>query len=472
MTSRGDLPDLAVLDPQGERRQRRRLPGRRQSSTRRMVIPWSYGDACDPAPAVGPSTTFSADALQGACERLSAGDGLHGLLARFGGDEARDCRLPLPARLTSPGFLRRHRASLLVVALYALLAVVPGLLISMLAHPRPNGAFIRFTDWRELPGALFLYLVLAPVIWTLYLWQPRLIVEVFDGLVQGGVVGPSRYEGITADAVLARLGGNLPRVRQIGPLRLTGGALLALLALAASVATLVVWPPTALPPFNQLMPESDVFWWRVVPAYFWAIWLPLVFVNVYMLVWIVLRQTIMIANIQRLLRVFAVEPVPFHPDRCSGFAPIGSYATNIVRVALIVGSWALLLMLSGPLTGHGIYVAPHILFLVLVQVLLTPYLLLGPVWYAHRVMREARDRALARVAAQIRSCLVGSLGQCDVADRGAVPYRELKAKYQLTGEGYHTWPFQPSALSGVSITAGLTLLGNVAAILYRMYLVP
>src|SRR5215203_7006131 len=80
--------------------------------------------------------------------------------------------------------------------------------------------------------------------------------------------------------------------------------------------------------------------------------------------------TIMIANIQRLLRVFAVEPVPFHPDRCSGFAPIGSYATNIVRVALIVGSWALVLMLSGPLTGHGIYVAPHILFLVAVQVLL------------------------------------------------------------------------------------------------------
>lgn len=419
-----------------------------------------------------PSTTFSADALQGACERLSAGDGLHRLLARFGGDEARDCRLPLPARATSPGFLRRHRASLLVVALYALLAVIPGLLISKIAQPATTGSFIRFTDWRELPGALFLYLVLAPVIWTLYLWQPRLIVDVFDGLAQGGVVGPSRYEGIPADAVLARLGGNLPRMRKIGPWQLSRGAVLALLALATSVATLVIWPPTALPPFNRLLPESDVFWWRVVPAYFWAIWLPLVFVNVYMLVWIVLRQTIMIANIQRLLRVFAVEPVPFHPDRVSGFAPIGSYATNIVRVALIVGSWALVLMLSGPLTGHGLYVAPHILFLVLVQVLLTPYLLLGPVWYAHRVMSEARERALARVAAQIRACLLSSTGEAGTTIGGVALYRELEAKYRLTGEGYHTWPFQASALSGVSITAGLTLLGNVAAILYRMYWSP
>src|SRR5688572_17928055 len=111
-----------------------------------------------------------------------------------------------------------------------------------------------------------------------------------------------------------------------------------------------------------------------------------------MLVWIVIRQTVMIANIQRLLRLFEVEPIPFHTDGSCGFTPIGNYAVTIVRVALIIGSWALVLLLSGPATGHSIYVAPHTLFLVAVQVLLTPYLLLGPVWYAHRVMRSARER--------------------------------------------------------------------------------
>jgi hypothetical protein len=276
-------------------------------------------------------------------------------------------------------------------------------------------------------------------------------------------VGPPRYGGVDPDTVLGRLGGGLPRpVWAVGSLRVSRGSVLSALAVAASVATLVVWPPTALPPFDRLVPESDVYWWRVVPAYFWAVWLPLVFVNVYMLVRIVLRQTIMIASIQRLLRLFAVEPVPFHPDRCGGFAPIGSYATNIVRVALIVGGWALVLLLSGPATGHGVYVAPHILFLVLVQVLLTPYLLLGPVWYAHRVMREARVRALARVAAGVRAGLRGRPGR-------TAPYRELEAKYRLTAEGYHTWPFRPSAFGGISVTAGLTLLVNVVAILYRTY---
>src|ERR671910_57827 len=284
----GDVPEIPVRDLRRPPRRPLRQHDRQELRAHGATDRGAQGNAYDPEPEVEPYTIFSANALQGACERLSAGDGLHGLLARFGGDEARDCRLPLPARATSPGFLRRHRAS-------------------MLAHPARNESFIRFTDWRELPGALFLYLVLAPVIWTLYLWQPRLIVEVFDGLARGGVVGPSRYEGVTADAVLARLAGSLPRVRRFGPLRLTHGALLALLALTASVATLVIWPPTALPPFDRLVPESDVFWWRVVPAYFWGIWLPLVFINVYMLVWIVLRQTIMIANIQRLLRVFAVE---------------------------------------------------------------------------------------------------------------------------------------------------------------------
>src|SRR4051812_25082850 len=185
---RDDLADLTSLDPRG------------QSSAREpQRAVWDSQDgASDAEPGVEPATTFSADALQGACERLSAGDGLHGLLARFGGDEARDCRLPLPARATSPGFLRRHRASLLVVALYALLAVVPGLLISMLAHPARNESFIRFTDWRELPGALFLYLVLAPVIWTLYLWQPRLIVEVFDGLAGWQAVALSVHRATRA----------------------------------------------------------------------------------------------------------------------------------------------------------------------------------------------------------------------------------------------------------------------------------
>jgi hypothetical protein len=88
------------------------------------------------------------------------------------------------------------------------------------------------------------------------------------------------------------------------------------------------------------------------------------------------------------------------------------------------------------------------------------------------MMREARDQALTRVAAQIRACLLSSAGETDTTTGDAVLYRELEAKYQLTGEGYHTWPFQPSALSGISITAGLTLLGNVAAILYRIYWSP
>ena len=109
MTLRGDPEDLAVLDSRGMR-----LRGR-QSHAERTVVRGLQGDVCDPEPAVEPSTTFSVDALQGACERLSAGDALHGFLARFGGDEARDCRLPLPAHATSPGFLRRHRASLLGV---------------------------------------------------------------------------------------------------------------------------------------------------------------------------------------------------------------------------------------------------------------------------------------------------------------------------------------------------------------------
>ena len=146
MRSLGDVPDIPVRDLHGLPRRSLRRHDRQKSQATVAPIQAEQDGAPSFEPEVEPYTIFSADALQGACERLSAGDGLHGLLARFGGDEARDCRLPLPARATSPGFLRRHRASLLVVAIYALLAVVPGLLISMLAHSASIESFIRFTD--------------------------------------------------------------------------------------------------------------------------------------------------------------------------------------------------------------------------------------------------------------------------------------------------------------------------------------
>jgi hypothetical protein len=373
----------------------------------------------------------------------------------------------MPDHLTSPGALRRNRATLAVIGVYTLLVIVPGVLISGLAARLSDREVVALTDWRELPGALFLYLVLAPVLWTFYLWQPRLIVDVFAGLAEAGVVGEPRYSGVSPDGFLRGVGATLPRrPRARWPGRLSRGAWLSIFAAAAAIATLVVWPPTALPPFDHLFHEGDLYWWRIVPAYFGAVWLPLVFINVYMLVWIVLRQTIMIVNIQRLLRLFAVEPVPYHPDRCSGFASIGSYATDIVRVALIVGGWALVLLLSGPLTGHELYVAPHTLFLVVVQVLLTPYLLFGPVWYAHRVMREARDRALRRITDRIRVLVTNAsstpTGTCPT------PFAELESEYRLADEGYHTWPFRPGAFGGVSITAGLTIVLNVTALLYRI----
>ena len=230
------------------------------------------------------------------------------MLARIGGDEASDSSLPIPAGLAAPGFLRRHRASVWTVVLYLTLVVVPGFVISMIGAELTTREFIQLTDWRELPGALFLYLVLAPVIWTFYLWQPRLIIEVFDGLARSGAIGEARHPDATPDNVLQTMGSTFAGPAfPIGSGHARKGSLYAALAVAISISTLLIWPPTALPPLDRLIPESDVYWWRIVPLYFWVIWLPLVFVNVYMLIWIVIRQTVMIASIQRLLKLFRVE---------------------------------------------------------------------------------------------------------------------------------------------------------------------
>ena len=454
--------DFELTDRESVERERARLA----RGKRRVATGWATSDASRP---IEPTTVFSPEELQRARERLTAGDGLHHLLARIGGSEASDSTLPLPLEIAAPGFFRRHRASVVTVILYFTLVVIPGVVISMFGDRVVPEPFVKITDWREFPGALFLYLVLAPVIWTLYLWQPRLIVEVFAGLANSGAIGPALRDGVAPDVVLRRTGASfvqpaLPR----GRVQLRKGALLSMLCVGLSIAALAVWPPTAPPPLDPLVPDSEVFWWRVIPPYFWAVWLPLVFVNVYMLAWIVIRQTVMIGNIQRLLRHFSVEPIPFHPDGCSGFAPIGNYAINMVRVALIVGAWVLVLLASGPISGHGLYVAPYTMFLVVVQLLLTPYLLLGPVWDARRVMSRAREAALQQVGDDIRRSL-GSNGGSRLQEGPADHYQELEARYHMVEEGYHRWPFGRTAISRVSITAGVTLAANVAAILYRIW---
>ena len=133
------------------------------------------------------------------------------MLSKIGGDEARDARLPMPSHLASPGALRRHRATLAVVGIYFLLAVVPGVVISLLGHRVTDQDFVKLSDWRELPGALMLYLLLAPVIWTFYLWQPRLILDVFAGLAEGGVVGAPRQKEYDPGSIPARGGGHPPQ---------------------------------------------------------------------------------------------------------------------------------------------------------------------------------------------------------------------------------------------------------------------
>lgn len=84
-------------------------------------------------------------------------------------------------------------------------------------------------------------------------------------------------------------------------------------------------------------------------------------------------------------------------------------------------------------------------------------------------MRPARERALQQVGDEIRVALLNGAPDPRDATLPTAQLRDLKAKYRLVEEGYHTWPLGRTAFGGVSITAGLTLLGNSVTIVYRMY---
>jgi len=92
-----------------------------------------------------------------------------------------------------------------------------------------------------------------------------------------------------------------------------------------------------------------------------------------------------------------------------------------------------------------------------------PYHVLSPA-----ELQAARDRALQRVGDRIRTVLMDADPQVHNWQAIDPVYQELEAKYRLAEEGYERWPFGRSAFGGVSITAGLTLIANIAAIVYRL----
>lgn len=362
----------------------------------------------------------------------------------------RDPLINLILRFSHGNFIRTF---LLAFGIYGILCIGGGYLISW--HYEKQGLqFISIFDPRELPLALYGYLLFYPSIWGIYAWQPQGILKVFQLVSQNGVIGQAKY-GISIEELIAQKISN-PFSKSLP---------LFAVAILTFIGFMIVTVTTSLNPASSfsLSLLQDRMWWVLNPFYFLTIWAPLQVINFYMAIWIVIRQAIAVKAFTSLFRSFEITPKLFHPDRCNGLAPVGDYAMHIAMVAVFVGFWLAFQVIFPLLLGRSINLITQNTAMLLVYLLVVPLLLVLPVWEAHLAMSHAKSRTLEALASQIREILFKTDIQLDAVEH-------LEKKYSLIDKRFRTWPFRMPAFLQFSAAAIAPLFSTFVSFLIDKFL--
>jgi len=335
--------------------------------------------------------------------------------------------------------------------LYSSVMIGGGSVLSII-YKRAGVKFLSLFDSRELPVAIFAFLVTAPVIWLFYTWQPRGISEAFHQLYKNGVIGQPRDTQVQIGFIL----------RDFWDKRWFW------LSLVIVIVGLFLWLYGVFYLYNPFSFGENMYWWMINPFYFWAIWIPLVFINLYMMVWVIFRQIAVTIAFTYVFRVFRVEPRLLHPDQCNGLAPVGDYAIRSASIAIFFGFWIFMFTTYPMLFGQPINLKIDTILLFAIYVIAVPSLLLPPVMEAHKAMVEAKNDLLKDLAEQIRGLLMETNPERVLISKDLL--LELERRYELVRKEYRTWPFRPLSIKGFGVSAIMPILSMGISYLVDLYI--
>jgi len=223
-------------------------------------------------------------------------------------------------------------------------------------------------------------------------------------------------------------------------------------------AALVTWL-APLNPFFRINVNDKLAWWAVNPYYYWLVWIPMIGVSLYMIIWIVLRQIHMVRGLSKLYAAYDVVAVPFHPDRCNGFAAVGDYSVRTTLIVILGGFWLAFMIIQPVFLGETMRIRADLAFLMSLYILTVPALFTIPVWSTHKVMVNAKSLALESVGKQIRQALKGTKRKNQPT---LARIQALRQAFLLVDQEYTTWPFRKLTLGGLGVTAYIPPLVTAA----------
>lgn len=335
--------------------------------------------------------------------------------------------------------------------LYGLLMFGGGSLLSIMYEER-GARFISLFDSRDWPIAILAHLIVSPAIWSFYAWQPRGISKYLHKLYKNGVIGQPRRE----------------HGQIVSILRNSWNRKFFWISLIIVILGMILWLfYIVLLNYDPLSFGGNRQWWIINDFYFWTVWIPFNFINLYMMAWIIFRQIIATIIFNHIFKEFWIRPKILHPDGCNGLSPIGDYAMQSSSIAVLLGFWLSVIIVYPVLFGYQINIKGDTILMMFVYIVAVPSLLLSPVMRAHKSMVEFKNRFLNELSEQIQSLLTETNPETALFSKDLL--LELERRYELARKKYRTWPFRPWRIKGFSISAMLPLFSTAISYLSSLY---
>jgi hypothetical protein len=273
-------------------------------------------------------------------------------------------------------------------------------------------------DW----PTLVIVLVVSPVLLGYYAWEPFSVQALYDGIAHR--VQEGRFE----EEQIARM------TRPFGNRVWFWLAVLVGLLESAYIAYQHTYAGLS---------------WQNQPIVVATI-IPLRFISFYAVTFVLVREAITMIGANRFMAIFPVEISPMHPDKAGGLRILGNY---VLKRGIIVGLVGLLFGMNLLRIRLGLgTLSSEFYFEMVIYAVATPSFFLLPLWRAHILMSDARQKIMLEIAQKFEAQYYISLEQIRsgaVTDEHVSQIETLQKFYEIA-EKAPTWPLNIEIVSQFS----------------------
>lgn len=333
-------------------------------------------------------------------------------------------------------WLTGTKASPIVIGVaYSLLFILLRLLAALCAgHLRTSGTVTGFVN----DPAVIPNVISGAVVCAYYVWIPRGIVMVFQGLYDNRVIGGPKKD---KQEKYSSFAGFLEEMQDT-----CGERRWPVISFVVSIGVTIF---LMLPRYLSLGQSA---WWTAttINLLLSLLW---IMAGLYFVLLMLIYLMLCVYWLSKLFDAFSICVRPLYPDRAGGLGPLGSFTLTLsyiivlVAVMLMVASTSRYYVETGAfefrwttdlLVGLGFYVV------------VTPLAFFSPLSVAHKAMKDAKAELLLKIAEifgaeyrSIQNAFDGQTGDISGLEESLKVLGQLQVLYDTTS-GFPVWPFNLS----------------------------